>query len=781
MLNSKLPAAIEYDPRLHVDTHTAAVVGSSDNMLSVSARFPTLHNWAVLKLERNEQLLLYTSVAEAWPDMRHARHRHELFPFPPESVAHVAHVFSQIQACARRWAQEVGAARGSCAPARAALDDVHERADAACALRYTNDLLPAMLQLGRSIGPDEVAHEQCTLTLCSVQDGRELPCMSWEHGLLFTARVERQRVVLQPTVATHEWPGAAGLASGNVMPFSAMPFAEGASVCVSEFYELLKHGVCMQDGSISIDVRQAKTAGARGLPCVLCPVVHWPVLLLLVEDGWAVARPGAAPLRVRPSREVFYEHQQRFAVARCCAGSGAARDVAFEETLAAVAAAARIDAAVLSAAAQACLALEGAASLCFACSPGGALEGAWVEHADGSLAFFASAAELCYSMLVVAAGEQKEGSSSEASASEASASEASSSEASAPRAQLIAARDEQLCDVRVLESGRHVAPYWSFRTHAVLRELRDEAAQQCAAHEALALGAAPSAADREGFDNRREALCEARDETAQLFAESSQRTHAVGARSYAGQTLFDLASLQTTFAPAGDLLLRSPERAAGAGPALPASRWGLVLEREAVFLRRGRYAVSALAPQERAAAQEAPAPPSSVLFEMDFATMSRAMLQEGSELWVHVNSTVYARIVQEALFQGTKVMLPVSPELHARLGRDPQTSRVLRAFYVLGGSSNVAPIDANSIRVIVLVASKSSAQGRKSAADDHADASSRINASVGSGDTKMLAICLPLYAADGSPLVTYHRDPALPFYCYMKEDSTARARGPAAT
>jgi hypothetical protein len=61
-----------------------------------------------------------------------------------------------------------------------------------------------------------------------------------------------------------------------------MPFAEDASVCVSEFYELLKHGVCMQDGSISIDVRRAKTADARGLPCVLCLVVHWPVLLLLV-------------------------------------------------------------------------------------------------------------------------------------------------------------------------------------------------------------------------------------------------------------------------------------------------------------------------------------------------------------------------------------------------------------------------------------------------------------------------------------------------------------------
>jgi hypothetical protein len=164
---------------------------------------------------------------------------------------------------------------------------------------------------------------------------------------------------------------------------------------------------------------------------------------------------------------------------------------------------------VLSTAVQACLALEGSASLCFACSPGGALEGAWAEHANASLAFFASAAELSYLMLVVVAGGEQ------------------------PRTQLIAARDEQLCNVRVLESGRHVTPYWSFQTHAVLRELRNEAAQQCNAHEVLTLGAAPSAAEREGFDNRRESLCEDPDETTQLFAESSQRTHAVGVRSFA--------------------------------------------------------------------------------------------------------------------------------------------------------------------------------------------------------------------------------------------------------
>ena len=126
-------------------------------------------------------------------------------------------------------------------------------------------------------------------------------------------------------------------------------------------------------------------------------------------------------------------------------------------------------------------------------------------------------------------------------------------------------------------------------------------------------------------------------------------------------------------------------------------------------------------------------------------------------------------------------MLPVSQELHAKLKQDPQGSRLLCVFYVLGGSSNIEPIEGNSIRIIVVVASKSCAQGRKATDDDHVDALSLVNNSIGSGNTKMLAICLPLYGEDGSPIVTYHLDPSLPFYSYVKEDTSSRSRGSAAT
>ncbi|NBX17962.1 MAG: hypothetical protein EBR09_11410, partial [Proteobacteria bacterium] len=741
VLHAKAPAAIEYDARLHVDTHTAAVDGRSENMLSVSARSPSVLNWTMLSLTHGEHLLLYRSVADAWPEMKNARARQELFPFPPESVAHAAHIAGQIQACARRWTLERAAPAGNDAG----------RADPACALRYHNNLLPAMLALGRSIGPDEVAHEQHMLTLCSVQDGRELACMSWEHGLLFTARVERQRILVRPTLPTHEWPGAEDIAHGDIMPFSAMPFPDDSSVCVSEFQELLKHGVCLEGHNVVIDMRHPKRAGLRSLPCVLCPVVHWPVLLLLAQDGWTL--PGRPGLHVRQSADLFHEHAARFVVLEWHAATPRGL---VEPHVAALAAAERLEPAVLWAALDVCLA-PGAA-LRVVCAAAGApaptsLEGTelaqpdaaalqclWLER-DGELEFFASVAELCHAAL------------------------APHTDGSRPVA-LVAALESRACNVRLTPAGRHVACFWDFHAPPVLRERCDEAARAFAAYEARAPGAAATPTQREVFESDLEALREARDESAARLAAAGP----YGARAYVSQAFFETATLQPAFAPAGDALLRCPRRAAVTSP-LPAACWGLVLERDGAFLRDGRYFVSARADVSAGAAAA-----SSIPFEMDFATMSRAMLQEGSELWVHINNTVYTHILHHARLQGVRVMLPVSEDLHARLLECPEISRTLRVFYVLGGSSHVKPIEANTVRLILIIAGKGSTPGRKSAADDRADAASRVNESIGPGNMKMMNVTLPLYAQDGTPLITYHRDPALPFYYYLKEDSTSRAR-----
>jgi hypothetical protein len=502
VLNSKSPAAIEYDPRLHVDTHTASVNCCIDNMLIVSARFPTTSNWVFLELARNEHILLYKSVADAWPEMRNARYRQDLFPFPPESIAHMAHVFSQVQGISRCWAKEIGDARTSrqdSTPRQDSQQDAtaHERADASCALRYHNDLFPAMLLLDASAGPDQVAHEQCMLTLSSVQDGRELACMSWEHGLLFSAHIEGRRVVLQETVPTHEWPDTAKISNGTIRLFAAMPLPDRVSVCLSEFYELLKHGIVMQEDSILIDLNPKKKAGARSLPC-----------------GWTV--PGCSPLTMRASSHVFSEHVAKHSVLKVTADTWPRVAPQVSE----FAAAERVSAELLAHAVEQCLALDHVAAIYFIIDT----NVIWRQHADSSLVLFASAAKLCYSMSVP---EQ------DASCC----------------AEFIAEHEEHgLCNVRVLESGRHVARYWKFWAHSVLQELIDEAGRLWTENQALTRSDGADQFEKETFDNARETLADNRAETEKHFADAS----VAGSRTYLHQTIFDMSSRTTRFTPAGE-------------------------------------------------------------------------------------------------------------------------------------------------------------------------------------------------------------------------------------
>jgi len=506
VLSSKCPAAVEYDARLHVDTHTASLDGHSDNTLSISARFAATSNWVLLELAGNEHMLLYKSVADAWPEMRNARRRQDLFQFPPESVAHMAHVFSQLQCVSRRWASDLAAARAAkpAQPAAPPAQDAaaHDRADPGCFQRYHNDLIPAMLLFGASAGPEQVAHEQYALTLSSVQDGRELPCMSWEHGLLFTAQIQQRRVILRPTEPTHRWPDVETMANGAVQPFAELPLPEGSSVCVSEFYELLKHGIVMLDDGISVDLNPKKKPGARSLSCTLCPVVHWPVLLLLVQSGWTVS--GRSLLTLRESAHVFREHTTRHSSLLVTA------DVLprVRPQLSAFAAAEGIEAELLVRTVEQCLALEQVSALVLVETE--AL-GIWRQHVDGSLVFFASAAELCFSALD-------------------------------PRTnfvQFIASHPEHgLCNVEVLENGRHAARHWRFWQRSVLQEFRDDAERLLAEHAALAHTGDMDACARELFDSARESLSENRLQAEKNLAEAS----VAGRRTYRQQTIFDLSS-----------------------------------------------------------------------------------------------------------------------------------------------------------------------------------------------------------------------------------------------
>ena len=105
--------------------------------------------------------------------------------------------------------------------------------------------------------------------------------------------------------------------------------------------------------------------------------------------------------------------------------------------------------------------------------------------------------------------------------------------------------------------------------------------------------------------------------------------------------------------------------------------WGLTIENnKQAFVENGCYTVSSMACK---AFREKSDP---VLFQMDFITMSRCMLSEGSEIWLNITPRIYQLIQAQALEQGYKIMLPVSKHLHNSM----QGLRYLRGFYILSGS-----------------------------------------------------------------------------------------------
>ena len=152
---------------------------------------------------------------------------------------------------------------------------------------------------------------------------------------------------------------------------------------------------------------------------------------------------------------------------------------------------------------------------------------------------------------------------------------------------------------------------------------------------------------------------------------------------------------------------------------------------------------------------------------MDFIAMSRCMLVEGSELWIKITKSVYKLVLSQAQQQGFKVMLPVSAALHDDMPE--QHSCYLRCFYVLGGSLHASPVEANSVTAICTIASRRSIPGKKNAFDDRASEASRVNQNISTENMRFVAISLPILHEDSSPLLDFSRDPALPFYNYLKE------------
>ena len=199
-------------------------------------------------------------------------------------------------------------------------------------------------------------------------------------------------------------------------------------------------------------------------------------------------------------------------------------------------------------------------------------------------------------------------------------------------------------------------------------------------------------------------------------------------------------------------------------------KWGLTIEHEnGKFLDCGQYNISTSYRDENYEIQ------------VDFVTMSRCILTEGTELWLKLNSSLYVDILQQVKENYTASMLPISKSLHTQMQQgdiegEVACARFLRCFYVLGGSKNTGGFHNNSIHVFIALAHKNSPIGHKSTQDDDARINSLVNQHIDTQQYSLLNIVLDFSVHDPQTCLHYNRDAALPFYKYLKTDYVSRGR-----
>lgn len=668
---SKTEAQIEYDSRLHIDSLQHRMCGKSDNVLSVASRIVTNANWELLEFSNRQCALWYRSVIRDYVQMSQAQSRANLFPFPPESVAHTSFIFEDMYLANFRYSEF--------------LERQWSNPDMDCEEKMFHDqenvFAVAMLNMGNSMNFELCAHMQPSLTDCVIRDKREIPCVTFEHGFLFTIAFSDGLLYIRPTYKTHQWTAADTLNLREELPFRPLPLAhEGHEVVVpsSHFFMIFQHGLTYEKISnelLSVEVT-VKHTDRKKLPFYMFPVVHFPILLRLEHSGWNVK--GNVSLLLHTDQYFYWKHetQNKF---RNFEDKWLGQNCAEVFQLLADCNSARPSVHV---------------DAYFADDKSTQVLGFWATE-DGVRVHFGSADQL--------------------------------------RRQL--AKDV-FCDVS------------EFLPSPPLPHGEDAKCQERISPylmlECRKYGLVPLCRSADGED----LVARFTDSEAQNSEKIVQFTK-------------NFQNTTPRMLPLGE---DSTRMCMGARP--PQEIWGLVVENNnGSFLTDGCYTVSSTArlPCGKEHMHFA--------FEMDFINMSRCMLVEGSELWISVTRPVYHMIVQQIKKQGLDIMLPVSKLMHENM----QGTRLVRAFYVLGGSAHDQNIQTNTIRLTCFIANKKSTLGNGALADDSPDLDSIVNQSISMHDTRMVAISLPIIDQDGLVVVSCHRDPSMPVYLYFKERSPTRA------
>ena len=661
---SKDEAYVKYDPRLHVDTHQHLMQGQSDNVLCVSARMATYSNWTILEFTSGETALFYMHVLCDIQRMNQATSRAFLFPFPPEAVAHSAFMFDEFYLANRRYIEQL---QKDHQKDHLQQDLENKEADLDVP-KHLNIFAQAMLCMGESVRFQEFEHKVCCLTNCAISDKRELPCVTFQHGFMFTIVFSDGQMSIRPCSRTQKWDVL--LSQNEIQQFLPLPLQDdqenGVNLPSSHFRHVFRHGLCLsmaKDNSPLVTVDISYKDDCKRLPFYMFPVMHFPVLLLLEHNGWLIdseSEHGGKGMLLN-NVEYFQKKHYSSLYIRDCEDEWFQANDSLSQAYKVYAQ---------------CKILVPDLSMhaCFACSESSQVLGFWAQKSsEGQLAYFQSVQHL----------------------------------------------QQELAGLSFMDTSTFVQSKESAMSGASYLMLQHS---------------------EYGLATVRYAPLDPHENLSILV-----NFHAVK---------LELKLACDTFKPR---LLSAGEETSNELDYI----WGLTIEnKRQAFVENGCYTVSSMASN---AFRDKPDP---VLLKMDFITMSRCMLVEGSEIWINITAPIYALMQKQALEQGYRIMLPVTKHLHNSM----QGLRYLRGFYVLSGSLHDLAIENNHVRIICVI--KHNTAAKRIIEDDNAGPESPVNAHTNIKNTRLVAFTLPVLENGPSQIfsvITHHRNEGAPFYKYLSD------------
>ena len=172
--DNPLPAALFYDERLHVDTYVISV-SVPDNQICHRLRKPC--NFQFLYLENGSATLYYKNIIAATEERSCPSVQGDLFMFPPEGVYHMQVHLVLMKTAYRRLCEM----------------DIPE----------ADKTLQIAFQLfGSNVTSDMVRHIPVSLSHSVTAHKREIPCITFQQGFIFTLVIENNSVRILPTTAT---------------------------------------------------------------------------------------------------------------------------------------------------------------------------------------------------------------------------------------------------------------------------------------------------------------------------------------------------------------------------------------------------------------------------------------------------------------------------------------------------------------------------------------------------------------------------------------------------